>query len=232
MPKLVRYVVAAAVLSLCAADARGQRILGVTVDPPFPKPGEPIQLTAIGQGPLCSARLVADVGPGIGPLGTVSLGLEACVATPPPVSLPFAQTVTITLPAGDYVVNSGQGFSAPLTVAAFPPLPIQSLFLAHQRFGATVAWHTASAQGVGQPEALTDSSGYFWFFDPSNPEVLVKVIDGTPVNGHFWVFLGGLSDVDYTVTITDRYTGTERRYANVPGTLASRADTTAFTAAF
>ena len=96
------------------------------------------------------------------------------------------------------------------------------------RFEVSVAWHTGSASGVGKPEALTDDSGYFWFFDPSNPELLVKVIDGTAVNGHFWVFLGGLSDVDYTVTVTDRGTDRVRTYTNPRGTVGSRADTSAF----
>jgi hypothetical protein len=232
MCKLVRCTAAAAALLLfCTVAARGAIFLGVTVDPPYPGTGEPIHLTAVGQVPPCSAKLVASVeaAGGLGSPGTIHLGLDACVATPPPVLYPFAQTVIVgPLPAGTYNVETESGFMAQLEVRDFHPVPINSLFLAHQRFGATVAWHTASAQGIGLPEALTDNSGYFWFFDPSNPELLVKVLDGTPVNGHFWVFLGGLSDVAYTVTITDRYTGKERTYTNTRGAPASRADTAAF----
>jgi len=231
MRKLSRCTAAAAPLLLvCAVAARGANILGVTVDPPYPGTGDPIHLTAVGLSPPCSATLVATVeaAGGLGSPGTIFLGLDGCVTTPPPVLFPFAQTVIVgPLPAGTYDVGSGL-FTAQFVVSDFHPVPINSLFLAHQRFGATVAWHTASAQGIGLPEALTDNSGYFWFFDPSNPELLVKVLDGTPVNGHFWVFLGGLSDVAYTVTITDRFTGKERTYTNTPGTLASHADTAAF----
>jgi hypothetical protein len=134
------------------------------------------------------------------------------------------------LPEGTYDVRTVNGLvTARIPVTDFPPqLPIDSLFLDHQRFEVHVAWHTATASGIGLPEALTDNSGYFWFFDATNPELLVKMIDGRAVNGHFWVFLGGLSDVDYTVTVTDAFTRTARTYTNPHGTVASRADTSAF----
>jgi hypothetical protein len=76
--------------------------------------------------------------------------------------------------------------------------------------------------------ALSDDTGYFWFFDPANVEVVLKTLDGTGVNGHFWTFYGALSDVQYEITETDTVTGAARRYVNPPGLLASVADTTAF----
>jgi hypothetical protein len=42
------------------------------------------------------------------------------------------------------------------------------------------------------------------------------------------VFYGALSDVAYTITVTDTATGTVRTYDNPAGQLASRADTAAF----
>jgi hypothetical protein len=59
-------------------------------------------------------------------------------------------------------------------------------------------------------------------------ELIVKVLDGRAVNGHFWVFYGALSDVQYTLTVTDTQTGTSKPYVNPQGTLASEADTAAF----
>jgi hypothetical protein len=47
-------------------------------------------------------------------------------------------------------------------------------------------------------------------------------------NGRFWVFCGGLSGVDYTVTVTDTQTGAVRTCFNSSGTVASVADTSAF----
>jgi hypothetical protein len=57
---------------------------------------------------------------------------------------------------------------------------------------------------------------------------MIKVLDGRAINGRFWVFYGALSDVDYTLTVTDTQTGQQKTYHNPRGTLASRADTQAF----
>ncbi|HEX3553401.1 MAG TPA: hypothetical protein VIA62_09245 [Thermoanaerobaculia bacterium] len=75
---------------------------------------------------------------------------------------------------------------------------------------------------------LTTDTGAFWFFDAANLELMVKVLDGRPVNGKFWVFFGALSDVDYTINVTNTETGAVKTYHNPKGTLASRADTQAF----
>jgi len=56
----------------------------------------------------------------------------------------------------------------------------------------------------------------------------VKVLDGTALNGHSWLFYGALSDVEYTLTVTDSLGGTQKTYHNPPGQLCGRADVTAF----
>ncbi|HEX9670099.1 MAG TPA: hypothetical protein VGC93_11515 [Thermoanaerobaculia bacterium] len=103
------------------------------------------------------------------------------------------------------------------------------LCLQEGRFLVEVAWELpGGAAGAGQAVPLTGDSGAFWFFGPDNLELLVKVLDGRPVNGRFWVFFGALSDVEYTLTVTDTATGAQRSYVNPAGTLASRADVEAF----
>ena len=82
--------------------------------------------------------------------------------------------------------------------------------------------------GPGHAVELTSDTGAFWFFDPKNLELMIKVLDGRPVNGHFWVFFGALSNVEYTIRVTDTETGEQRTYVNPRGQLASRADTSAF----
>jgi len=57
---------------------------------------------------------------------------------------------------------------------------------------------------------------------------MVKVLDGRAVNGRYWVFYASLSDVAYTLTVTDRVTGQVKVYDNPAGRLASVADTEAF----
>jgi hypothetical protein len=82
----------------------------------------------------------------------------------------------------------------------------------------------APAQAV----PLTSDTGYFWFFSSNNVELILKAVDGRGFNGRFWVFYGALSDVEYTITVTDTVTGAVKTYSNAAGHLASVADTAAF----
>jgi hypothetical protein len=98
------------------------------------------------------------------------------------------------------------------------------------RFRVTVAWTTNSGgSGAGQGVSLTSDSGYFWFFNSANIEIVVKVLDACAVNGHFWVFAGGLTNVGVVMTITDTETGAQRQYTNPLGTaFQPLQDTSAF----
>lgn len=48
---------------------------------------------------------------------------------------------------------------------------------------------------------LSDNSAVFYFFEPSNAEVLVKVLNGCEINRHWWVFSAPATDVAYRVTV-------------------------------
>ncbi|HET9225945.1 MAG TPA: hypothetical protein VFR31_04720, partial [Thermoanaerobaculia bacterium] len=97
------------------------------------------------------------------------------------------------------------------------------------RFAVEARWTDFQGnQGVGKAVSLSGDTGYFWFFDQANVEVVLKVLDGRGLNNRFWVFYGALSSVDYTLTVTDTQTGQVRTYHNPPGRLASVADTGAF----
>jgi ELWxxDGT repeat protein len=97
------------------------------------------------------------------------------------------------------------------------------------RFAVVAAWRDfAGRTGIGTAVPLTADTGYFWFFDSANVEVMLKVLDGRAVNGKFWVFFGALSNVEYTLTVTDTLTGAVRSYPNASGRFASVADTAAF----
>jgi len=104
------------------------------------------------------------------------------------------------------------------------------LTLGAGRFEVRVAWSSSSlgTTGEGQAISLTADTGAFWFFQPTNVELVVKILDGRGINGHFWIFYGALSNVEYTITVTDTVTGAVREYHNPEGNLASGADTTAF----
>jgi hypothetical protein len=104
-----------------------------------------------------------------------------------------------------------------------------SLCLNSSRFRVSVDWNTLDGRsGQGQAIALTGDTGYFWFFSSANVELVVKVLDGRSVTGHFWVFYGALSNVHYTIRVTDTQSGVTKTYENPQGTLASVADTSAF----
>jgi len=104
-----------------------------------------------------------------------------------------------------------------------------TLCLSGGRFRVEVAWQTQDGRvGPGAAVPLTADTGTFWFFDPANVELVIKVLDGRPVDGHFWVFYGALSNVAYTITVTDTQNGIVRTYANALGALSSVGDTKAF----
>jgi ELWxxDGT repeat protein len=134
----------------------------------------------------------------------------------------------------------------PASVAAPSPLPLvaetigkaaaipcqagpQRLCLNNGRFGVEVDWKDfQNHTGKGKAVPLTGDTGSFWFFDAANIELVVKVLDGRAFNDHFWLFFGALSNVEYTLTVTDSQTGTVRTYKNSSGRFASVADTGAF----
>jgi Domain of unknown function (DUF4331) len=97
------------------------------------------------------------------------------------------------------------------------------------RFTMSVAWTNPSgAAGTGTPVGLAGNSEGFWFFTPDNIELTVKILDGRAINGHFWVFYGSMTNVQFTLTITDTTTGAQKVYTNAQGTDASLSDTAAF----
>ena len=51
---------------------------------------------------------------------------------------------------------------------------------------------------------LTPQAGYFWFFDPDNVEVTIKLLDGRPVTGELWLFAQGMTDLGFTLVVTRR----------------------------
>ena len=117
-----------------------------------------------------------------------------------------------------------------LDVSAVPcQASAEQLCLNGGRFGVTVTWKDFQGHtGQGTAAAISGDTGTFWFFNAANVELVVKALDGRAVNGHFWIFFGALSNVEYTVTVTDSQTGAVRRYTNPSGRFASVADTLAF----
>jgi hypothetical protein len=123
------------------------------------------------------------------------------------------------------------GSSTPLSTAAPCVSGPTTLCLNNQRFKVEVQWKDfRNNTGSGQAMPLTSDTGYFWFFSSNNVELVVKVLDARAFNGRFWVFYGALSNVEYTLTVTDTATGRVKSYTNPSGTFGSVGDTDAFSA--
>lgn len=107
-----------------------------------------------------------------------------------------------------------------------------TLCLQGGRFQISVQWtdfngNTGLASVV--PGATSNNSGVMWFFSPDNWELLIKVLDGCVVNGHYWVLGAAATNVAYTIQVTDTQTGEVKTYTNPLGTVSPAiTDTTAF----
>lgn len=106
------------------------------------------------------------------------------------------------------------------------------LCLLEGRYAVEVDWHDHRSGDTGTGQAIpgTDRTGYFWFFRDDNIELVTKMLAPPPPIAHVWVFWGALSDVEYTIKVTDTVTQQEREYHNAPGSFCGGADTTAFDA--
>lgn len=84
---------------------------------------------------------------------------------------------------------------------------------------------------VGQAKSgiwASGQSGLLWFFNRDNAEVLVKVLDGCGVNGHRWVFVAPVTDLEFELWVTAP-NGRRWTHSNPGGrTAAARSDTSAF----
>jgi hypothetical protein len=143
---------------------------------------------------------------------------------PPPSLCGFADT-------NAFAGEPGTVFPLPAGSVQGEPPPTE-LDLLGGSYRVSVDWHDLRSGDTGAGRAIpaSDNTGYFWFFLDGNVELVVKVIDGAPVNGHRWVFYGGLTDVEYTLHVTELATGITRNYHHAAGDLCGGSDTKAFEA--
>ncbi len=117
---------------------------------------------------------------------------------------------------------SPSGSAQPPTPPAPPATPghctpgVNTLCLASGRFQVQAAWENQYNSTSGQASAITrtDDAGFFTFTDPTNVELIVKILD---FGANFKVFYGELTDLLFSMTVTDVVTGTVKTYKNTPG---------------
>jgi plastocyanin len=94
---------------------------------------------------------------------------------------------------------------------------INALCLNNGRFRAAVDWHTSSDTGAGAavPLPAAPDSGLFYFFNPTNIEMLIKVLNAcVPPFNHYWVFFAATTNVEFAVVVADTQTGKTVAYFN------------------
>ncbi len=88
---------------------------------------------------------------------------------------------------------------------------VNTLCLNDSRFRLRVRYATGRGdEGMGNGAMLTDDSGYFTFFDPANVEIVAKVLDGCALNGWYWLYATGLTDVEVELEVADPATRSRR----------------------
>ena len=105
-----------------------------------------------------------------------------------------------------------------------------TMCLENDRFAVT---GTVVAQGETkqlQMVGLTPDTGFGWFLNEQNLEIFVKVLDGCAINDRFWVFLGGLTNLQVELQVRNTITGQVFTKTNPPRTnFQTESDTSFFT---
>jgi hypothetical protein len=137
-----------------------------------------------------------------------------------------AETFTATLsdPAGGATLGSPNEVTVTIIDNDFMPFQCiedaTTLCLADNRFQVQIGFINPNngEAGIGQAVELTPDTGYNWFFNAANVEVVIKVLDACSFADRFWVFAGGLTNVETEIVVTDSQTGAVQTYTNPAGT--------------
>jgi hypothetical protein len=91
-----------------------------------------------------------------------------------------------------------------------------TLCLVSRRFQVDVEWSNQFNGTSGRGGALigTDSTGYFFFTDPTIYELIIKILNQDDV---IKIYYGELTDLNFTITVTDTETGAVKTYQNTAG---------------
>ena len=132
-----------------------------------------------------------------------------------------AEGTTTEAGVHNIVVSASQPASYELHLSCSPNPGCVStpgvLCLNDDRFAVSAMWWSPTGSGSATGVKLTGDTGYFWFFDPANVELVTKVLNGCTITGAYWVFAGGLTNVEVVLTVVDTLTGAAAFYYRSPG---------------
>jgi hypothetical protein len=194
-----------------AAPAGAVKIDGVLVEPTNPTTRDVIEITVVGSENFnCPISWSA---PKVDPVDGTAFHLRGDVGPecPFPRDTTFRETFALPPQAvGEYVIKVSirDPFSGG-TIAAWDEIvlvrePDSSLTLREDNaFHVAVEWKNPrdGNQGAGYARRLAEDSGAFWYFGSNNLETTIKILDGRPINGHWWVFIANMTDLEVKATV-------------------------------
>lgn len=157
-------------------------------------------------------------------------------------NLPFALIVTDTRTGAFKAYTNTSGECGGIDQNAFPSGAVaasatrataacrtgpQTLCLKNGRFQVTASWRNPANGQSGQAGAvpLSQVTGAFYFSGPDSLELMTKIIDqGDRID----FFFGTLSDLEYTISVTDTRTGAVKTYRNNAGRYCGGLEVDAF----
>lgn len=189
-----------------------------------------LEVTARGEGAQ------ADVGVGVfyffESCGSVPVGTAGVIRAVPAdqaeaVDLSF-QTPTSpssTIQVYANVVIYNEGTAAPLVVEAATlerpscSASAELVCLHGGRFEAALNWRAFDGEsGHGRVVTQANDSSLWWFFSPTNWEMVVKVLRACDLGRHWWVFAAGATNVEWLLEVYDSSTGASWSHQNPLGT--------------
>jgi hypothetical protein len=106
----------------------------------------------------------------------------------------------------------------PTLIGPCVPNGDRSICLQSGRFRVEGTWSDFSGgSGAAHLIKKNEGSGYAWFFNSNNYEMLFKLVNACSYNGNTWVSIAGLTNVAVTLTVVDTWTGTVYSQKNLLG---------------
>jgi hypothetical protein len=225
------------VLSAGAAAAQigNPSVETITVSPRLPTTLDPLRVTVTGLG-ICGAYAQPDIFPPEISGNRIVLRVFSSNICSPPGLAPFSLELPLgPLPAGTWTVAAVIDEEDPFEKTLEVDPASTSLLLQDGLFSVSVQWSTpdGALHGEAQVVPLSKESGYLWFFQGSNPEIMVKILDGRPVNGNWWVFISSNTNLEFRVHVRTRIESDppfdhEEIYVSPAGANKNFIDTTSF----
>jgi hypothetical protein len=219
-----------AVLALSAGAASAQPAR-IDISPRLPTTLDPIEVTVSG----FAQCLGAEIDPPQIEAGRIVIPVVD-VAGPICLPAPYSESVSIgALPAGTWILEAkSNGLTAARRTIEVTPAS-HDLFLHGDQFRVRVDWSTSDGvlRGSAYGVPLSDDAGILWFFEGKNPEIMIKILDGRPVNGHWWVFISSNTSLEFKVSVGQRSPSNppvyqEKVYVSPAGANKNFIDTTSF----